>query len=136
MDLLCLSRLGEQDHDVPGYKVTSFTPFNPVTKMTQATVLNLETKEVFKVAKGAPQVLIKLSNAGDEASDAVRITAALVALIFLLNPPFRILGYHFCASWFESSRCCSYCPRTEWREWNSLDLAFSWNDFSLGSSAP
>lgn len=64
----------ETQHDVPGYKVTSFLPFNPTTKMTQATVANLETKDVFKVAKGAPQVIIKLVGGDD---DAVRVVNAL-----------------------------------------------------------
>ena len=46
----------EDSHSVPGYKVTAFQPFNPVTKMTQATILDLKTDQHFRVAKGAPQV--------------------------------------------------------------------------------
>ncbi|KAL1919802.1 uncharacterized protein VTP21DRAFT_1733 [Calcarisporiella thermophila] len=94
-------------HQVPGYKVTSFLPFNPVTKMTNATVANLETKEVFKVAKGAPQVIIKLVGGNDDAVRAVNALARrglralgvartipgdieqyeLVGMISLLDPP-------------------------------------------------
>lgn len=94
-------------HDVPGYKVTSFLPFNPTTKMTQATVANLETKDVFKVAKGAPQVIVKLVGGDDDAVRAVNALARrglralgvartipgqlekyqLVGMISLLDPP-------------------------------------------------
>ncbi|KAJ2965000.1 hypothetical protein NQZ79_g7 [Umbelopsis isabellina] len=97
----------ESQHDVPGYKVTSFLPFNPTTKMTQATVANLETKDVFKVAKGAPQVIIKLVGGDDDAVRAVNALARrglralgvartipgqlekyqLVGMISLLDPP-------------------------------------------------
>ncbi|KAF9584225.1 hypothetical protein BGW38_007176, partial [Lunasporangiospora selenospora] len=61
-------------HEVPGFKITSFLPFNPSTKMTNATAMNLETRESFKVAKGAPQVIIRLVG-GD--NDAVRAVNAL-----------------------------------------------------------
>lgn len=97
----------ESQHDVPGYKVTSFLPFNPTTKMTQATVANLETKDAFKVAKGAPQVIIKLVGGDDDAVRAVNALARrglralgvartlpgqlekyqLVGMISLLDPP-------------------------------------------------
>ncbi|KAL1925553.1 uncharacterized protein VTP21DRAFT_436 [Calcarisporiella thermophila] len=94
-------------HEVPGYKVTSFLPFNPVTKMTQATVANTAQNEVFKVAKGAPQVIIKLVGGNDDAVRAVNALARrglralgvartipgdiekyeLVGMISLLDPP-------------------------------------------------
>ncbi|PVU87701.1 hypothetical protein BB561_006210 [Smittium simulii] len=95
------------DHTVPGYKVTSFLPFNPSTKMTQATILNLETNESFKVSKGAPQVIVKLVGGDDGATEAVNDLARrglralgvavtkpndlenwqLVGMISLLDPP-------------------------------------------------
>jgi H+-transporting ATPase len=94
-------------HDIPGYKVTSFLPFNPTTKMTQSTVAHLETNEVFKVAKGAPQVIIKMVGGDDDAIRAVNALARrglralgvartvpgnqekyqLVGMISLLDPP-------------------------------------------------
>ncbi|OZJ01961.1 hypothetical protein BZG36_05130 [Bifiguratus adelaidae] len=97
----------EKKTEVPGYKVTSFLPFNPTTKMTQATVANLETQDVFKVAKGAPQVIIKLVGGDDDAVRAVNALARrglralgvartvpgdlekyqLVGMISLLDPP-------------------------------------------------
>ncbi|CAG8668914.1 21412_t:CDS:10 [Gigaspora rosea] len=61
----------ENDHDIPGFKVTSFTPFNPAKKLTEATVINLETQEKFKIVKGAPQVITKLAGGNREADQAV-----------------------------------------------------------------
>ncbi|PVU96063.1 hypothetical protein BB559_002512 [Furculomyces boomerangus] len=95
------------DHTVPGYKVTSFLPFNPSTKMTQATILNLETNQSFRVSKGAPQVIVKLVGGDNEATQAVNDLARrglralgvaitkpdsleewmLVGMISLLDPP-------------------------------------------------
>jgi len=97
----------EDTHSVPGFKVTSFLPFNPSTKMTQATVASLETEDVFKVAKGAPQVIIRLVGGDDDAIRAVNNLAKrglralgvartvpgnlekyqLVGMIALLDPP-------------------------------------------------
>ncbi|CAG8559604.1 20789_t:CDS:2 [Dentiscutata erythropus] len=94
-------------HEVPGYKVTAFIPFNPATKMTNATVVNLDTNEVFKVAKGAPQVIIQLVGGDNDAVRAVNSLAVrglralgvartypddpdtykLVGMISLLDPP-------------------------------------------------
>ncbi|PWA01801.1 hypothetical protein BB558_002092 [Smittium angustum] len=94
-------------HNVPGYKVVSFLPFNPSTKMTQATIKNLKAQESFRVAKGAPQVIINLCGGDEEATDAVNEFAyrglralgvainyfdvedkwMLVGMISLLDPP-------------------------------------------------
>ncbi|KAG0213148.1 hypothetical protein BGX31_001335 [Mortierella sp. GBA43] len=94
-------------HEVPGYKVTSFLPFNPTTKMTNATVMDLNTQESFKVAKGAPQVIIRLVGGDDDAVRAVNSLAKrglralgvartkrgssdeyeLVGMISLIDPP-------------------------------------------------
>ncbi|KAF7722581.1 hypothetical protein EC973_002934 [Apophysomyces ossiformis] len=93
--------------DVPGYKVTAFQPFNPVTKMTQATIKDLDTNETFRVAKGAPQVITRLVGGHDEAVRAVNQLARrglralgvaktvpgnlekfeMVGMISLLDPP-------------------------------------------------
>ncbi|KAI9318399.1 plasma-membrane proton-efflux P-type ATPase [Dichotomocladium elegans] len=92
---------------VPGYKVTQFQPFNPVTKMTQATVTDIEADASFRVAKGAPQVIIDLVGGHDDAVHAVNALARrglralgvartipnepekfqLVGMISLLDPP-------------------------------------------------
>ncbi|KAF9335297.1 hypothetical protein BGZ91_010539 [Linnemannia elongata] len=94
-------------HDVPGFKVTSFLPFNPATKLTQATITNKDTGETFKVAKGAPQVIIKLVGGDDDAVRAVNALAKrglralgvarthggsmdefeLIGMISLIDPP-------------------------------------------------
>jgi plasma-membrane proton-efflux P-type ATPase len=93
--------------DVPGYKVTAFQPFNPTTKMTEATIMDLSTKQSFRVAKGAPQVITRLAGGSDDAVNAVNSLARrglralgvartipgdltkfeLVGMISLLDPP-------------------------------------------------
>ncbi|KAF9927415.1 hypothetical protein FBU30_003273 [Linnemannia zychae] len=94
-------------HEVPGFKVTSFLPFNPSTKMTQATVMSYNSQESFKVAKGAPQVIIRLVGGDNDAVRAVNSLAKrglralgvartkpgsleeyeLVGMISLIDPP-------------------------------------------------
>ncbi len=46
--------------DIPSYKLDKFIPFDPVKKRTEAT-LKLDNKEMV-VTKGAPQVIIEMSN--------------------------------------------------------------------------
>ena len=45
--------------ELKNYKVEKFTPFDPVSKRTQAVVS--KNNEVFTISKGAPQVILKLS---------------------------------------------------------------------------
>ncbi|KAI8372448.1 plasma-membrane proton-efflux P-type ATPase [Blakeslea trispora] len=93
--------------DVPGYKVTAFQPFNPNTKMTEATIMDLATNQSFRVAKGAPQVITRLAGGSSDAVNAVNNLARrglralgvaktvpgdlnkfeLVGMISLLDPP-------------------------------------------------
>ncbi|KAL9550384.1 hypothetical protein MBANPS3_004753 [Mucor bainieri] len=49
-----------EKHEVFGYKVKSFRPFDPTEKMSRATILDHSTQSTFKVAKGAPQVILNL----------------------------------------------------------------------------
>jgi H+-transporting ATPase len=97
----------DKSHEIPGYKVTSFLPFNPETKRTQATVINTTTGEQFRVSKGAPQVIVNLVGGHDDAVRAVNELARrglralgvartvpgsldqweLVGMISLLDPP-------------------------------------------------
>lgn len=49
-----------EKHEAMGYKVKSFRPFDPVEKMSRASILDNTTQSTFKVAKGAPQVIIGL----------------------------------------------------------------------------
>ncbi|WGJ13241.1 plasma-membrane proton-efflux P-type ATPase [Methylocapsa sp. D3K7] len=59
IDLAVLGGL-KNDQALKGYEVIHFQPFDPVHKRTEATVKDVDGKE-FKVAKGAPQVILKLS---------------------------------------------------------------------------
>src|SRR5208283_2706558 len=63
IDLAVLGGL-KNDQALKGYEVVHFQPFDPVHKRTEATVKGTDGRE-FKVAKGAPQVVLALSaNAG------------------------------------------------------------------------
>lgn len=95
----------ENKHGVPGYKVTAYQPFDPVRKMTEATVMDTNTSKSFRVAKGAPQVIIELVGGHDDAVHAVNALGRrglralgvakamedgkfeLVGMISLLDPP-------------------------------------------------
>ncbi len=59
IDLAVLGGL-KSDQALKGYQVVHFQPFDPVHKRTEATVKDADGKE-FKVAKGAPQVILELS---------------------------------------------------------------------------
>lgn len=95
------------DGQVHGYKVTAFVPFNPTDKMSQATVEELGTRKTFRVAKGAPQVILALVNGDAKAEQRVEELASrglralgiartksgtddaweLVGLFSLIDPP-------------------------------------------------
>eukprot|EP01112_Ceratiomyxa_fruticulosa_P012205 TRINITY_DN3372_c0_g1_i2.p1 TRINITY_DN3372_c0_g1~~TRINITY_DN3372_c0_g1_i2.p1 ORF type:complete len:978 (+),score=264.55 TRINITY_DN3372_c0_g1_i2:555-3488(+) len=53
--------------NIPGHTITHYKPFDPISKLTEATVFRKSDGVTFKVAKGAPQVIIKLGG-GDAAS--------------------------------------------------------------------
>ena len=59
IDLAVLGGL-KDNQALQGYHVTHFQPFDPVHKRTEATVKDADGNE-FKVAKGAPQVILELS---------------------------------------------------------------------------
>ena len=66
-DTIDLAVLGgvKDDKALKTYQVLHFTPFDPVHKHTEATVKGADGKQ-FDVAKGAPQVILKMStNAGE-----------------------------------------------------------------------
>jgi H+-transporting ATPase len=66
-DVIDLAVIGglKGDHALKGYQVVHFQPFDAVQKRTEATVKGADSKE-FKVAKGAPQVILALAaNAGE-----------------------------------------------------------------------
>ncbi|KAI8640715.1 plasma-membrane proton-efflux P-type ATPase [Parasitella parasitica] len=93
-------------HSVQGYKIVSFKPFNPSDKTAEATVQELATETNFRVAKGAPQVILSLVGGHKQAEDTIEAFAArglrslgvartvkglnqweLVGLLSLIDPP-------------------------------------------------
>ncbi|ORZ14852.1 H(+)-ATPase [Lobosporangium transversale] len=104
---LLRNRPVSQTNKVPGFDINEFLPFNPVVKYTQATVTNTTNDTTFLVAKGAPQVIIRMVG-GDDAAVRAYVSMAkrglralgvartvagtrdkwqLVGLISLLDPP-------------------------------------------------
>jgi len=59
-------------------KVTAFTPFDPVTKRTEATATGADGRS-FKVAKGAPQAIVDLAKPAADLAAKVRDTVAALA---------------------------------------------------------
>ena len=69
IDLAVLAGL-KSDQGLKGYRVVHFQPFDPVHKRTEAAVKGADGKE-FKVAKGAPQVILELSANSAQVKSAV-----------------------------------------------------------------
>ncbi len=69
IDLAVLSGM-KSDQGLKGYEVVHFQPFDPVHKRTEAAVKSAEGK-VFKVTKGAPQVILELSANAAQVKPAV-----------------------------------------------------------------
>jgi len=68
IDLAVLAGL-KKDIGTSGYKISHFTPFDPVSKRTEADVKDKDG-DTFKVTKGAPQVVLALAeNVKDIQSD-------------------------------------------------------------------
>ena len=60
----------EKKEAIADYKVTHFQPFDPVHKRTEASVQGKDGK-TFKVTKGAPQVILELSDNASQVKAAV-----------------------------------------------------------------
>ncbi len=69
IDLAVLGGLKNQDL-LKEYEIIHFQPFDPVHKRTEAIVKKKDGKQ-FKVTKGAPQVIMKLSANADQVKSAV-----------------------------------------------------------------
>ena len=71
-DTIDLAVLGgvRDKHALGTFEVIHFQPFDPVHKRTEATVKDADGKE-FKVAKGAPQIILQMSTDAGEVKDAV-----------------------------------------------------------------
>lgn len=100
-------KVKQNDHSIAGYKVSSFLPFNPTSKRTQATVFDEKRNESYQVSKGAPPTIINLVGGHNEGVEAVNELASrglralgvartmpgkpdewhLVGMISLLDPP-------------------------------------------------
>eukprot|EP00842_Homolaphlyctis_polyrhiza_P001220 jgi/Hompol1/2099/HPOL_002181-RA len=96
-----------QDHNIPGYHVVEFIPFNPNDKYTAATVRNTVTGETFRCIKGATHVITHMCGDHTEGNEAVIALARrglralgvartfdpemkkfeLIGMISLLDPP-------------------------------------------------
>lgn len=85
IDLAVLARLKDSSV-LAAYKVTAFTPFDPVTKRTEAAVSGPDGKSV-RVTKGAPQVILDLAGI----AGAERLTAN-AQVDGYASKGFRVLG--------------------------------------------
>ena len=72
IDLAVLGGL-KNEQALKGYQTVHFVPFDPVHKRTEATIKGTDGKE-FKVAKGAPQVILELSANAREVKPGVEKT--------------------------------------------------------------
>jgi H+-transporting ATPase len=85
IDMAVMKGLNSKD-SLKGYKMVHFQPFDPVHKRTEATIKGPD-KKTFKVTKGAPQVILKLS-----ACDETVKAAATKAVDEVAARGFRALG--------------------------------------------
>jgi H+-transporting ATPase len=69
IDLAVLSGL-KNDQALKGYEVTHFQPFDPVHKRTEAEIKAADGS-IFKVAKGAPQIILELSSNAEQVKPAI-----------------------------------------------------------------
>lgn len=102
IDLAVIGGL-KSDQALKGYQVVHFQPFDPVHKRTEATVKGTDGKE-FKVAKGAPQVILEL------AANAAQVKAAVEkAVNEFATRGFRSLG-SLVPMETASGNSLAYCP--------------------------
>ena len=87
-DTIDLAVIGgiKDDKELKSCKVLHFMPFDPVHKRTEATVQGADGKQFF-VAKGAPQVILKMATNADDVK-----TAADKAILDFAGRGFRSLG--------------------------------------------
>ena len=106
IDLAVLDGL-KDDKTLKGYKVLHFQPFDPVHKRTAATVKGPDGK-TFKVAKGAPQVILEMSaNAGKVKAAVDKAVNEFAARGFRSLGVARAEGRASGGSW----ACCRYSTR-------------------------
>ena len=69
IDTLVLNSL-EDKSKLTSYNTKDFTPFNPSSKRTEAVIVN-EVNKKFKVSKGAPQVILNLTEGSKEEKEKI-----------------------------------------------------------------
>ena len=75
IDAAILAKAGDAgalDTTPSAYKATEFTPFDPVSKKTEATVEGADSSR-FKVSKGAPQAILALTSQNSERAQQVNV---------------------------------------------------------------
>lgn len=85
IDMAIFGALEKKD-DLSKYTVKKFTPFDPVNKRTEALVTD-NVGKTFRISKGAPQVILALSDSTDEIKSQVNQKIAEFA-----SKGFRSLG--------------------------------------------
>lgn len=85
IDLTILDSL-DDDNELKTFHIQHFKPFNPVSKRTEVEVEGADG-EVFKVSKGAPQVILELASNLDDIAGAVQESIGMLA-----SRGFRALG--------------------------------------------
>ncbi len=60
IDIVCLESYPDSATLWDNYKLVKFVPFNPVDKFTMAIIQDAKTGNVFRVLKGAPQVMVSI----------------------------------------------------------------------------
>ena len=86
IDIAILSSAKTLPIKINKYRVTSFTPFDPVHKRTEASIRDAEGN-AFKVSKGAPQVILSLAANAPQIEDAVN-----QEVVELAEKGYRALG--------------------------------------------
>lgn len=62
----------EDPSALDSFEIEKFTPFDPVHKKTEAQVKDTGQNESFKVSKGAPQVILSMTNPGEKQEKLVK----------------------------------------------------------------
>eukprot|EP00879_Flechtneria_rotunda_P000132 GHRR01000195.1.p1 GENE.GHRR01000195.1~~GHRR01000195.1.p1 ORF type:complete len:605 (+),score=166.88 GHRR01000195.1:2516-4330(+) len=88
IDLVLHNTYPDKDNLWRGYKRLKFVPFNPVDKYTMAVIQDEQTGQVFRLLKGAPQVVLKRAHNFAEIHEPVE-----KKIIDYANRGYRALGF-------------------------------------------
>jgi len=84
---ICQALPADDKARLSAFRELEFIPFNPTDKRTEATVEVIHDRSVFRVSKGAPQILLNMSHNADELRPRVQ-----AAVQELADRGFRSLG--------------------------------------------